>query len=81
MLRRENRGFDFGSHADVLQHIESSDSCCDAFVFLNSGVVGPFIPAYVPRAWHWTEAFTDRLQGNVKLVGTSIVCLPKWDQG
>jgi hypothetical protein len=33
----------------------------------------------MPKGWHWTEAFVDKLKGTVKLVGTSLVCLDKSD--
>lgn len=35
---------------------------------------GPFLPAYVKRRMHWTEALTDRLKGKVKMVGPTISC-------
>ena len=35
----------------------------DAFVFLNCGVRGPFFPVYMPRGWHWTDGFLERLSG------------------
>jgi len=31
------------------------------FIFLNSSVRGPFVPAYLPAGWHWSRAFTDGL--------------------
>ena len=43
-------------------------------IWLNSSVRGPFLPAYVKRRMHWTEALTDRLRGQVKLVGATINC-------
>ena len=27
-------------------------------IFLNSSARGPFLPAYLPEGWHWTDAFT-----------------------
>jgi len=81
VLRRPNKGFDFGAHDHALQYLDTLCIQRDVFVFLNAGVTGPFLPAYLPRSWHWTEAFCDRLKGNVRLVGTSIVCLPHPDLG
>jgi len=53
------------------------------YVFLNSSVRGPFLPAYMPTGWQWTRAFTDRLggPGDVRGVSSSLVCLPEVDAG
>jgi len=53
------------------------------YIFLNSSVRGPFLPAYMPTAWQWTRAFTDRLggPGDVRGVSSSLVCLPEVDAG
>ena len=51
------------------------------YIFLNSSVRGPFVPSYMPHDWQWTNAFTDRLRGDVKAVGSSLVCLPEVDAG
>jgi hypothetical protein len=51
------------------------------FILLNSSVRGPFYPSYMGTSWQWTRAFTDRLMGNVKLVSSSLVCLPEEDAG
>lgn len=44
------------------------------FVWLNSSVRGPFLPAYHPAGMHWTAAFVRKLRGDVKLVGSTINC-------
>ncbi len=53
------------------------------FIFLNSSVRGPYVPAYMPPGWQWTRAFTDRLggPGDVRGVSSSLVCLPEVDAG
>jgi hypothetical protein len=51
------------------------------FIFLNSSVRGPFMPAYMPDNWQWTRAYTDRLVGDVRAVSSSLVCLPEVDAG
>lgn len=51
------------------------------FIFLNSSVRGPFFPSYMPRAWQWTQAFTQGLTKVTKIVGSSLVCLPPQDPG
>ncbi|KAF8068311.1 UVR8 [Scenedesmus sp. PABB004] len=44
------------------------------FFFVNSSVRGPFLPAYARGRMHWMSAFTSRLSGSVKLVGSTISC-------
>lgn len=51
------------------------------YIFLNSSVRGPFYPSYMGPMWQWTEAFTNRLKGNIKVVASSLVCLPEIDAG
>ncbi len=79
VFSRPNIGFDFGSHADALQRVNWQEY--DGFFFLNSGVTGPFLPHYMPPRFHWTDAFLNRLKGRVKMVGTTVVCLPPEDAG
>jgi hypothetical protein len=65
----------------------------DAVIFFNDGVRGPFLPSYMPKDYHWSQAFLDKLTAlhhsnitedaplrNVALVGTSIACLSKDDE-
>eukprot|EP00316_Scyphosphaera_apsteinii_P024606 CAMPEP_0119329446 /NCGR_PEP_ID=MMETSP1333-20130426/75886_1 /TAXON_ID=418940 /ORGANISM="Scyphosphaera apsteinii, Strain RCC1455" /LENGTH=331 /DNA_ID=CAMNT_0007338567 /DNA_START=46 /DNA_END=1041 /DNA_ORIENTATION=- len=82
VLRRANTGFDFGAHGAMLRSGMVDAHAFDAFIFLNGGVRGPFIPpilraSYKRGTWHWTHAFTERLGGDngSHLVGTSIVCI------
>lgn len=44
------------------------------FLFLNSSVRGPFMPAYLRGLMHWTRAFVSQLTGGVKIAGPSINC-------
>lgn len=47
------------------------------FVVVDSKVRGPFVPSYVSTkrdAMHWTEAFTDRIDDQVKMVGSIVSC-------
>lgn len=48
----------------------------DYFVVLDSSVRGPYLPPYVANhdGFHWTEAFTNKLDTEVKLVGSLINC-------
>ena len=51
------------------------------FIFLNSSVRGPFFPSFMPPAWQWTRAYTDRITDTIKVVSSSLVCLPTVDAG
>jgi len=90
VVRRENAGMDFGAWGEVLRTLAGERGVAGAaelpyraFVFLNSSVRGPFLPAYMPAGWHWTDAFVGMLggHGRVSLVGSSLACLPSVDKG
>ncbi len=80
IIPRENIGFDFGGHNCALKYIEQSNKKYDYYFFLNSGVIGPIIPHYL-NDYHWSNFFIKKINNIVKLVGTTIVCLPHWDAG
>jgi len=82
IIRRENVGYDFGGHKSALDHIQSNDLSYDYYFFANSGVIGPILPHYCTQERnHWSEFFIRKINNIVKLVGTTIVCLPPSDQG
>lgn len=79
ILKRDNIGFDFGAHNYALNWLknEYNDKLpFKYYIFLNCSVCGPFLPVYYPENLHWSNIFISRLNNRVKLVGTSIVCLP-----
>ena len=80
ILKRENIGFDFGGHNYALQYIENTSKTYDYYFFMNSGVIGPIISHYFTEK-HWSNIFIKKINERVKLVGTTIVCLPLWDDG
>ena len=65
-FKRENLGYDFGawSCADDLY------KNYDTFIFVNSSVVGPFIPFYFDGKW--SDIFLKGLNNNVRLFGSPI---------
>lgn len=83
LYRKENKGMDLASHGVGLRWLEwrAMVDQFRYFVFLNSSVRGPFVPAYMPPGWQWTDAFTDMLQRGHALVACSITCLPFVDAG
>jgi len=80
ILKRENIGYDFGGHNYALEHIKENYKTYDYYFFMNSGVIGPIIPHYFTNT-HWTNIFIKKINERVKLVGTTIVCLPEIDHG
>jgi hypothetical protein len=80
ILKRENVGYDFGGHNYALEYIGANSKKYDYYFFMNSGVIGPIIPHYFTES-HWSNIFIKKINERVKLVGTTIVCLPYWDAG
>jgi len=63
----------------TLELLRSQRKTFRYYIFLNSSVRGPFYPSYMPAGWQWTQAYTARLSGRVKVVSSSLVCLPDID--
>lgn len=74
-LFRENLGYDFGGWSDALL-TDSIYNNYDNFIFVNSSVIGPFLPSYFTGKW--TDVYINGLQGNTKLFGSTIntICEP-----
>jgi lipopolysaccharide biosynthesis protein len=76
VLYRENIGYDFGGWSDgILTHDVYKQY--DNFIFVNSSVVGPFVPSYYKGKW--TDIYIDGLKNDgikndVKLFGSTINC-------
>lgn len=68
-LFRENVGYDFGGWSDALLTDNLYENY-DNFIFVNSSVIGPFIPSYYKNKW--TDIYINGLQNNVKLFGSTI---------
>lgn len=81
VLKRENIGFDFGAHGYALEWLANKNMTFNSYVFINSSVVGPFLPTYYPKTQHWSTIFTSKITDSVKLVGTVISCLSRDDSG
>lgn len=80
VIKRDNVGFDFGGHNAALEYIEKNNKSYDYYFFMNSGVIGPILPPNF-RESHWSNVFIRKINNRVKLVGTTIVCLPHHDAG
>ena len=84
MLKRiENEGMDFAAHNTSMTYAMDVRGAFWGsyayYIFLNSSVKGPFVPKYYPA--HWATPFTSRIRGDVRAVGSSLVCLPAVDAG
>ena len=69
VLYRDNVGFDFGGWSDALLR-DNLYINYDNFIFVNSSVIGPFLPSYYKDKW--TNIYINGLQNNVKLFGSTI---------
>jgi lipopolysaccharide biosynthesis protein len=76
VVHRENYGYDFGGWGAGLKAVDVEQF--DRFIFLNTTALGPFLPRYLPPEMHWYDLFTHRLQGDVKMVGSTINYLPQY---
>ena len=85
LLKRPNEGYDFGGHAYALKYLaENNKKIYDYYFFMNSGVIGPILPNYwdlLSSSIHWSSIFIRKITDVVKVVGTTIVCLPGYDAG
>ena len=66
---RDNVGFDFGGWSDALL-TDNLYEKYDFFIFVNSSVIGPFIPSYCKDKW--TDIYINGLENNIKLFGSTI---------
>ena len=69
-LYRDNTGYDFGGWSEGL-FTDDLYRGYDHFIFVNSSVVGPFLPSYHGLR-RWTDIYIENLKGDVKLFGSTI---------
>jgi hypothetical protein len=68
LLKRANVGFDFGAWSHAIFDNERY-SKYDNFIFVNSSVMGPYMPGSKKR---WTDIYIDGLTYDIKLFGSTI---------
>lgn len=75
IIRRDNIGFCFGGHAVAIEHADKLYGLnnFDRFIFMNSGVIGPFLPSYCKED-DWPLLLTNKINEKVKLISTCITC-------
>jgi len=64
-----NQGFDFGGWSKGLLYNDLYKGY-DSFIFVNSSVMGPYLPSYFKGKW--TDIYLDGLTDSVKLFGSTI---------
>jgi len=69
ILRRENIGYDFGGWSEALLTNDFYKKY-DNFIFVNSSVIGPFLPSI--STLKWTDIFLNGLTGETRLFGATI---------
>jgi len=69
VIRRENKGLDFGGWSEGLLRDDLYKNY-EYFIFVNSSVIGPFLPSYYKNKW--TNIFIEGLEGDIKLYGITI---------
>ena len=73
ILYRDNIGYDFGGWSDALLQNTNGSSFYnqyDKFIFVNSSVIGPFLPSYF--IGNWTDVYLNGLKNDIKLFGSTI---------
>ena len=67
---RDNVSFDFGAYSDIILNENITDY--NKFIFLNDSIRGPYLLDWFPKYINWTDLFLNKLNDEVKLVGTTI---------
>ena len=73
ILYRDNIGYDFGGWSDALLQNNNGSSLYkhyDKFIFVNSSVIGPFLPSFF--IGNWTDVYLNGLKNDIKLFGSTI---------
>ncbi|ROW06020.1 hypothetical protein VMCG_04633 [Cytospora schulzeri] len=74
IVRRNNTCFDIGAMGEVLGKDDLWKKY-KRFITMNASIRGPFFPVHSPSCW--TDKFLGRITEKVKLVGTTLNCLPR----
>ncbi|KAI3401043.1 hypothetical protein diail_752 [Diaporthe ilicicola] len=74
IVKRDNNCFDIGAMGEVLRQDDLWKKY-KRFITMNASIRGPFFPVHSPSCW--TDTFLNRINDKVKLVGTSLNCLPR----
>ncbi|KUI56767.1 hypothetical protein VP1G_04138 [Cytospora mali] len=74
VVRRDNKCFDIGAMGEVLSK-DNLWTNYKRFITMNASIRGPFFPVHSQSCW--TDTFLNRITDKVKLVGTTLNCIPR----
>lgn len=69
IIKRDNIGYDFGGWSDALL-TDNLYQNYDTFLFVNSSVIGPFLPSNYQG--NWINIYLNGLRDDIKLFGSTI---------
>jgi lipopolysaccharide biosynthesis protein len=69
VIKRDNIGYDFGGWSEGIL-TDDLYKKYDSFIFVNSSVIGPYLPSYYKGKW--TDVYLQGLTDTVKLFGSTI---------
>ncbi|KAL2075962.1 hypothetical protein VTL71DRAFT_905 [Oculimacula yallundae] len=76
VIRRKNTCYDLGSHWEILIARKRGGKALrdtyKRFIMMNASIRGPFVPHWSRECW--TDAYLNKLNDKVKLVGSAINC-------
>lgn len=72
-LLAANKNFDYGGYCAAIRALDLWQQY-DFYLFINSSVRGPFLPAYCSQSW--TNLFLDQLSDEIGIVGSAISMTP-----
>jgi hypothetical protein len=72
-LFTKNENFDYGGYATAIKTLGLNDRY-DHYIFVNSSVRGPFLPAYTKSSWE--QILLDIFDPSVGVVGTAVSLTP-----
>jgi len=77
-IYRDNNGYDFGGWSEGLLKDELYKDY-ENFIFVNSTVLGPFVPSYYKGKW--TDIYINNLTDDVRIFGSTInSCIQKFNK-
>ncbi|KAJ0309142.1 hypothetical protein COL516b_003040 [Colletotrichum fioriniae] len=75
VVARDNTCFDLGAYGEVLRKGDLYKKY-KRFITMNASIRGPFLPHWAQSCW--TDMYLDRLTDEVKLVGMTANCWPRF---
>jgi hypothetical protein len=79
VIYRENIGFDFQGYYTGIMSLKNRGllKLDNHYIFINCTVRGPFLQVFTQEYFKWYQPYLNLFKDNIKLVGSTISCLPK----